>query len=71
LRKVLYMAPWSASRFNKTCQGLYQRLLQKGKPAKVALIAVANKLIKQAFAIAKAKTKYQDDFKPKFILQKT
>jgi hypothetical protein len=45
--------------------------LQKGKPTKVALIAVANELIKQALAIAKAKTKYQDDFKPNFILQKT
>ena len=65
------MAAWSASRFNKTSKALYQRLLQKGKPTKVALIAVANKLIKPAFAIAKAKTKYQDDFKPKFILQKT
>jgi transposase len=70
LRKVLYMAAWSAKRFNKACQALYQRLLQKGKPTKVALIAVANKLIKQAFAIAKSKTKYQDDFKPNFISQK-
>jgi hypothetical protein len=32
-------------------------------------MALAHKLIKQAFA--KAKTKYQDDFKPNFILQKT
>jgi hypothetical protein len=63
------MAAWSACRFNKACKELYQRLLQKGKPTKVALIAVANKLIKQAFAIAK--TKYQDDFKPNFIFQKT
>jgi len=65
------MAAWSASRCNKACQALYQRLLQKGKPTKVALIAVANKLIKQAFAIAKAKTKYQDDFKTNLMLQKT
>jgi transposase len=37
LRKVLYMAAWSAKRFNKACRELYQRRLQKGKPTKVAL----------------------------------
>jgi transposase len=71
LRKVLYVAAWSAKRYNKGCQDLYDRLLQKGKPPQLALIAVANKLIKQAFAIAKAKTTYQKDYQPNFILQNT
>ena len=65
------MAAWSAKRYNKGCKDLYDRLLKKGKPAQVALIAVANKLIKQAFAIAKTNSTYQKDYQPKFILQNT
>ncbi len=30
---------------------MFNRLVEKGKPKKVALVAVMNKLIKQAFAI--------------------
>ncbi len=69
LRKVRYLAAWSAMRYNKGCKDLYERLLQKGKPPQLALIAVANKLIKQAFAIAKSNTTYQKDYQPNFILQ--
>jgi transposase len=69
LRKVLYLAAWSAKRYNKGCQDLYDRLLAKGKPPQLALIAVAKKLSKQAFAIAKAKSTYQKDYQPKCILQ--
>ncbi|QBR11283.1 IS110 family transposase [Sphingobacterium sp. CZ-2] len=54
VRKVLYMAAISAIRSNTACSGLYGRLMEKGKPYKVAIIAVVNKLIKQAFAIAKS-----------------
>jgi transposase len=36
--------------------------LAKGKPGRVALIAVANKLIKQAFAIATSNRKYVSDY---------
>src|SRR5690606_8819973 len=53
MRKVLYMAATSAIRCNRACKELYERLRAKGKPYKVALIAAVNKLIKQAFAIAK------------------
>jgi len=58
IRKVLYMAATSAIRCNKACKDLYERLRAKGKPYKVALIAAVNKLIKQAFAIAKAGRPY-------------
>jgi len=53
---------WSASKCNKACRELYERLLAKGKAKKMALIAVANKLLKQAFAIAKKQTKYQENY---------
>ena len=58
MRKVLYMAATSAIRCNKACKELYERLRAKGKPYRVALIAAVNKLIKQAFAIAKSGKSY-------------
>jgi len=45
LRRVLYMAALSASRHNPVLKPLYQRLIARGKPSKVALIAVARHLI--------------------------
>lgn len=53
LRTLFYLAALSASRHNYACKILYDRLLAKGKRKKTALIAVANKLIKQLFAIVK------------------
>jgi transposase len=62
IRATLYVCSWSACRCNKACRELYERLLAKGKAKKLALIAVANKLLKQAFAIAKKQTKYQENY---------
>lgn len=62
IRASLYVCSWSAKRCNKACRDLYQRLLAKGKAKKLALIAVANKLLKQVFAIAKTQSKYQQDY---------
>lgn len=45
VRKVLYMAALSASTHNEPLKAFYQRLLKKGKPKKLALIAVARKLL--------------------------
>lgn len=45
VRRVLYMAALSASRFNPVLREVYQRLLKRGKPKKVAFIAIARKLI--------------------------
>lgn len=63
LRNVLYMCSLSAIKHNTACKELYDRLKAKGKRSKVALIAVCNKLLKQAFAIATKGTVYQADFK--------
>lgn len=54
LRSLLYVASWSALRANTACKECYARLRANGKPSKVALIAVANKLIRQAFAVIKS-----------------
>lgn len=45
VRRVLYMAALTAAHYNPVLSGLYQRLLARGKAKKVALIAVARRLI--------------------------
>jgi transposase len=59
IRKFLYMCTWSAIKANEACKEMYERLVENGKPKMVALIAVANKLVRMAFAIAKSGEKYQ------------
>jgi transposase len=45
MRRVLYMAAVTACRHNPVLSAFYKRLRARGKPAKVALIAVARRLI--------------------------
>jgi transposase len=51
LRKLLYMLAVSASRYNPHLKTFYTRLVAAGKPKKLALIAVARKLLLLARAI--------------------
>ena len=62
LRNLLFLCAFSACKHNKACREIYQRLVNKGKSKKLALIAVANKLLKQAFAIAKSGLPYDENF---------
>jgi transposase len=74
LRKLLFLSALSASRFNEQCRVLYERLLSRGKPKKVALIAVANKLLRQIFAILRSGIPYDPHYlerKRSFALQGT
>jgi transposase len=43
-RRALYLPALSAARFNPHLKAVYDRLRAKGKPAKVALVAVMRKL---------------------------
>ncbi len=45
VRNTLYMAALSASRFNAPLKAFFERLRAAGKPHKVALVAVARKLL--------------------------
>lgn len=45
VRRVLYMATLVATRYNRKIKAFYQRLLAKGKPKKVALVAAMRKLL--------------------------
>ena len=62
LRNLLFLCSFSACKYNKACRDLYDRIVAKGKSKKLALIAVANKLLKQAFAIAKSGIPYDQTF---------
>ena len=62
IRKLLYMCSISAAKYNDACRDLYLRLKEKGKPIKVIFIAIANKLIKQIFAIVKNNSVYVKTF---------
>lgn len=62
IRKIFYMAALSASKHNSACKAQYERLLENGKSKRVALIAVANKLARQIFAIMKYDRIYEPNF---------
>lgn len=62
LRAQLYVASWNAIQYNTACKNCFNRLRQQGKPSKLALIAVANKLVRQAFSVVKSGKPYVDGF---------
>lgn len=53
LRHTLYMCALNAKATNGACKELFDRLVAKGKNKKLAVIAVANKLLKQVFGVVK------------------
>ncbi|MDC1162547.1 IS110 family transposase, partial [Tenacibaculum sp.] len=54
---------FNACKYNKSCRAIYERIVAKGKSKKLALIAVCNKLLKQAFAIAKSGLIYDETYR--------
>ena len=67
VRRALYMPALVATRFNPDLKAKYRQLVEAGKPAKVALIAIMRKLIVLANALLKANRKWA----PKISLIKT
>ncbi|NOZ83761.1 MAG: IS110 family transposase [Epsilonproteobacteria bacterium] len=65
IRKMLFMCALSAVRFNKPCKDLYERLKAKGKVWRQIAIAIANKLIRQAFGVLKSQLAFDADFAEK------
>ena len=63
LRNLLFMCSFNACKYNYACKAIYDRLVAKGKSKKLALIAVCNKLLKQAFAIAKSGLTYDNNYR--------
>lgn len=66
-RKLLYMCSWSAKRYNPQCIAMYERLSERGKPERVIKIAIANKLLRQAFAIGSRLNVYEKNYENKLV----
>lgn len=62
LRCLLYNCVRAAVKHNPACKELFERLRSKGKPYKVAAIAVAHKLIRTFFAVMKSGKPYEKEF---------
>jgi transposase len=64
VRRVLFLAALVATRFNPAIRVCYLRLLEAGKPRKVALVACMRKLLVTLNAMARTGTRWQADFHP-------
>lgn len=62
VRKLLYMCSWTAKKNNQQCKQMYERLKEKGKPEKLIKIAIANKLLRQAYGVGTTHLHYQNNF---------
>ena len=60
VRDALYMAALNAVRRSATFRSFYQRLRTAGKPAKLALIAVARKLLTTLNAMLRDRNAYRE-----------
>jgi transposase len=63
LRSMMFLCSFTAHKSNPQCKALYDRLVAKKKTPKLALIAVANKLLKQVFAISKSRIPYDPAYR--------
>lgn len=57
-----FLYAFSACKHNKANREIHERLTKKGKSKKLALIAVSNKLLKQAFAIVESGLPYDEHY---------
>jgi transposase len=63
IRKALFMPALSACRANPQMKELYKRLVSKGKNKKLAIIAVARKLLLLIYTLWKSNSVYIPDYK--------
>jgi transposase len=66
VRNTMYMAALSASRFNTPLKAFFERLVAAGKPRKVALVAVARKLL----TILNAMLRDRSPWNPQLVQQR-
>ena len=62
VRRALYMATLSATRYNPVIRPFYQRLLLAGKPKKVAITACMRKLLTILNAMVRTNTKWNSNY---------
>lgn len=61
VRATLYMAALSAARYNPALRAFYRRLRDRGRPAKVALVATMRKLLTIINAMMKHQTRWNGE----------
>ena len=64
---LLFMCSFNACEYNKACKANYNSVVVKGKSKKLALLAVCNKLLKQAFAVAKSRIPYDENYRSTLV----
>ncbi len=69
LRRRLYLCSLRAIQTDGVFKDYYHRLREKGRPARVALIAVANKLLKILYALLSKKEMFDANYHQRFITQ--
>lgn len=62
MRQLIYLCSWTAKIKNPACQQLHERMSILGKPKKVINIAIAHKLLRQAWAVATQKVYFNPNF---------
>ncbi|MGC4041886.1 MAG: IS110 family transposase [Flavobacterium sp.] len=62
IRNLLFLCSFSAVKFNSSCRALFERIVAKGKSKKLALVAVSNKLLRQAYAVIKNNIPYSPNY---------
>lgn len=67
LRNLLFLCSMNAFKYNRACKALFDRIVAKGKSKKLALIAVCNKLLKQAFSIVKNRIPYDNNYRSNLV----
>lgn len=64
IKRVLYLASLAVCRSKTGLGACYHRLRERGKPGKVALVAIMRKLLLQLNAVARRGTPWQPDYHP-------
>jgi transposase len=59
-RTALYLAAMNGARFNPVLRPMYQRMIEAGKPPKVAFIALARKLLTMLNAMVRDGTQWEE-----------
>ncbi len=62
MRSFLYLCGISAAKHNSDCRAMWVRMKAAGKPGKVIIIAIANKLIRQAYAMVQSDSFYVKNY---------
>lgn len=62
VRTLMYMCAMSAKKCNAKCKEMYERLVSRGKNGKLALVAVASKLVRQAWAVGAGQNSYDETY---------